>query len=217
MKVDLHVHTRYSPDSLTKPQDVVSRAVRAGLDALAVTDHDTIEGAQALASTLSFPIIIGEEIKTSEGEVSGLFLRQPITSGQTAKETMRQIHEQGGIVCVPHPLDRLRGSALGRDALLNLLEHVDIVEVLNARVLFGRDNDDADALAREHGLLRGAGSDAHLGSEIGRAYVEVPLFHDAPSFLRAMTQAVVHGSCSGLLVHLGSTYAKIVKAVEQLR
>jgi hypothetical protein len=89
--------------------------------------------------------------------------------------------------------------------------------VLNARVLFGRDNDDADALAREYGLLRGAGSDAHLGSEIGRAFVEVPSFHDAPSLLRAMIQASVHGSCSGLLVHLGSTYAKVVKAAERFQ
>jgi hypothetical protein len=217
MKVDLHVHTRYSPDSLTEPQDVVRWAVRAGLDAVAVTDHDTIEGAQALAASSSFPIVVGEEIRTSEGEVSGLFLRQHVAPGQTAKETMRQIHAQGGIVCMPHPLDRLRDLALGRDRLLGLVEHVDIVEVLNARVLFGRDNDDADALAREYGLLRGAGSDAHLGSEIGRAFVEVPSFHDAPSLLRAMIQASVHGSCSGLLVHLGSTYAKVVKAAERFQ
>ncbi|MFO7918751.1 MAG: PHP domain-containing protein [Anaerolineae bacterium] len=215
MKVDLHVHTRYSPDSLTDLEAVVRWARRAGLDALAITDHDTIEGAKALKTLSPFPIILGEEIRTSQGEVCGLFLRQTIAPGQTAEATMRQIHEQEGIVYVPHPLDRLRRSALRREILLRLLDHIDVVEVLNARVLLPLDNERADALAQAHNLLRGAGSDAHHGFEIGRAHMEMPPFHDAPGFLQSLAQGDIRGGRSFPLVRLGSVYARMVKASRQ--
>ncbi len=215
MRVDLHVHTRFSPDSLTNPEDVVRWARRAHLDALAITDHDIIEGALTLKALADFPIIVGEEIRTSQGEVSGLFLKERIASGQTPAATMHQIHEQGGIVYLPHPLDRFRGSALQRGPLLRLLDHVDVVEVLNARVLLALDNERADTLAREHNLLRGAGSDAHHGTEMGRAYMEMPPFHDASSFLQSMARARVCGRRSSPLVHLNSIYARMVKALER--
>ncbi|MFP3896169.1 MAG: PHP domain-containing protein [Anaerolineales bacterium] len=215
MRVDLHVHTRHSPDSLTNLEDVVRWARRARLDALAITDHDTIEGALALKALSNFPIIVGEEISTNQGDVCGLFLQERIAPGQMAAETMRQIHEQGGIVYVPHPQDRLRRSALRRETLLPLLDHIDIVEVLNARVLLPLDNERADALALEHNIFRGAGSDAHHGIEIGCAYVEMPPFHDAPGFLQSMAQAKVCGRRSFPLVRLSSVYARVVKAIER--
>lgn len=215
MRVDLHVHTRHSPDSLMDPKDVVRWARRAGLDAVAITDHDTIEGAKALKALALFPIIVGEEIRTRQGEVIGLFLQERIAPGQTAAATMRQIHEQGGIVYLPHPLDRFRGSALQRDPLLELLHHVDVVEVLNARVIFAPDNERAKALAEEHDLLQGAGSDAHHGIEIGRAHVEMPPFRDASGFLSSMSRASVCGRRSFPLVRLGSIYVRMVKSVER--
>lgn len=211
MKVDLHVHTYHSPDSLTTPRDVVRWAQRRGLGALAVTDHNTLAGAYAVRDISPIPIIVGEEIMTSAGEIIGLFLNEEIPEGLSPEETAERIHAQGGIVYAPHPIDRVRRSALGLETLLGIIGQVDCIEVLNARVTYSLDNRHAEAVARAYGLLQGAGSDAHQGFEIGQAYVDVAPFSDAASFARAMAGASVHGRISSPLVHFGSTYAKVAK------
>jgi predicted metal-dependent phosphoesterase TrpH len=214
MRVDLHVHTCYSPDSLTPPEALWFWARRRGLDALAITDHNTIAGALALAQEAPLTVIVGEEIRTTAGEIIGLFLRQEIPAGLTPRETVARIHAQGGLVYIPHPRDRWRrSSALAQEALWEIIAEVDILEVWNARVTFAQDNREALALAQEYGLLRGAGSDAHQGHEIGQAYVELPPFHDAPTFLRSLAQGAVHGHTSPPLVHLGSSWAKLAKGL----
>lgn len=103
IKADLHVHTCHSPDCLTSLENVVTMSVRRGLGALAITDHNSIEGALALRGMAPFPIIVGEEIDTSEGEITGLFLEEPIPRGLTPIETVARIKEQGGLVYVPPP------------------------------------------------------------------------------------------------------------------
>ncbi len=211
IKVDLHVHTVYSDDCLTPPNDVLRWAKRRHLNALAVTDHNTIDGARELAAMSPLLVIIGEEIRTARGEIIGLFLQQAIPPGLSPLETVRYIHQQGGLVYVPHPADRLRRSTLEPDALAEIIQEVDLIEVLNARVTWGVDNQRAEELAREHRLLRGAGSDAHQGIEIGRAYLEMPAFADAQGFLKALTRAQVCGRVSSPLVHMSSAYAKLAK------
>ncbi|MCD6519760.1 MAG: PHP domain-containing protein [Anaerolineae bacterium] len=211
MKVDLHIHTRFSNDSLTTLEDVLRWARRRGLDALAITDHNTIEGALRLAQRSPIPIIIGEEIRTRQGELIGLFLQEPIPPNLSLRETAELIHKQGGIVYVPHPLDRVRHSAVGREALLRIISQVDAIEVLNARVTFPLDNQLARELAQRYDLPQGAGSDAHQGFEIGRAYVEMPPFEDATSFLQSLRRARLGGRLSSPLVHVGSMYAKVAK------
>lgn len=214
MRVDLHVHTFYSPDALTTPRELWRWARRRGLDALAITDHNTIAGALALAQDAPLPIIVGEEIRTTVGEIIGLFLRQEIPAGLSPRETAARIHDQGGLVYIPHPRDRWRrSSALTQEALLEIISEVDILEVWNARVAWIQDNRQALALAERYGLLCGAGSDAHQGYEIGQAYVELPPFRDASSFLRSLAQGTIHGRTSLPLVHLGSTWAKLAKGL----
>jgi len=212
LKVDLHIHTRYSPDSLTPLRDVLRWAARRGLGAVAITDHNTLAGARALsAMASSLRVIVGEEIMTTEGEVIGLFLQEEVPPGLSPAETAARIHAQGGLVYVPHPMDRVRQSALGLEALIGIIDQVDLIEAFNARVTFALDNRHAQALARAYRLPQAAGSDAHQGFEIGRAYVEMPPFHDAASFLRAIRQGTVHGHISFPLVHVGSTYARVAK------
>lgn len=211
MKVDLHVHTRYSGDSLTTLRDVLRWAERRSMDAVAITDHDTIEGARLLARMSALPIIVGEEILTSQGEIIGLFLKETIPPGLSPAETVRHIREQGGVVYIPHPMERVRRSALDLEALIGIIADVDVIEVLNARVTFTLDNRQAGALARAYDLLQGAGSDAHQALEIGRAYVEIPSFDDAASFLRSLSRGRVQGHLSSPLVHVGSTYARVAK------
>ncbi len=107
-----------------------------------------------------FPVIVGEEIRTREGEIIGLFLSEEVPPDLSAQETIERIRTQGGLVSLPHPLDRFRGG-VGAEGLAHLASLVDIVEVMNARTTLGRDKDEAARLAGEHGLVAVAVSDAH--------------------------------------------------------
>jgi len=214
--VDLHIHTEYSADCLTPCRDVIRWAQRRQLDALAITDHNTIEGALVLSEMSPMQIIVGEEILTTDGEIIGLFLQENVPAQLSPVETTRIIHQQGGLVYIPHPTDRLGRCGLRSEALTQIIEEVDIIEILNARVTFPLDNRRAQELARSYGLPGGAGSDAHQGFEIGHAYVEMPTFADAHSFLESIRQGKVRGRLSSPLVHMGSTYAKFAKGLMAL-
>ena len=210
MRLDLHVHTNYSTDSWATLDEIIGAAARRGLDGLAITDHNTIDGALELRETAPFQVIVGEEVGTSEGEIIGLFLQEPIPAGLSPDETIAAIHDQGGLVYVPHPWDRLRRhSALGRSARERLIDQVDVVEVFNARVILSRDNALARELALAHGLAMGAGSDAHMAAEIGSAYVEMEAFHDVASFLAALRRGQVVGRLTSPLVHFQTALAKL--------
>jgi predicted metal-dependent phosphoesterase TrpH len=214
LKVDLHVHTASSPDCLTSSEDVVLWAQRRQLGALAITDHNSIAGALAVREISPIPIIIGEEIRTRRGEIVGLFLNEEIPPGLTPHETVKRIHQQGGLVYIPHPFDRARqGSALGFGALMEIIEFIDIIEVLNARVTFPPDNACAARLAECYDLGRGAGSDAHLGSEVARAFVEMPAFTEASSFTHSLAEGRISGHTSSPLVHVGSACARLAKSL----
>lgn len=211
MKVDLHVHTCYSADTLTTLQEVIVASQRRGMSALAITDHNAIDGALELQRIAPFPVIVGEEILTKEGEIIGLFLYEFIPPRLTPAQTVARIKEQGGLVYIPHPCDTLRPSTLRESAFLSILEQVDAVEVLNARVMQPVHNEQAQCLAQKYQLPGGAGSDAHTAFEIGQAYVEMEPFTDSADFLRSLATGRARGSPSLPHVHLFSTWAKLQK------
>jgi predicted metal-dependent phosphoesterase TrpH len=211
MRLDLHVHTHYSPDSITTPAALIQAAQRRRLDGLAVTDHNVIEGALQVQEMAPFPVIIGEEIKTTEGEIIGLFLRERIPPRLSPEETIAAIRQQGGLVYIPHPFDRWRREAMGRRTLERIIDQVDALEVFNARVLIRQDNALALQVAGAHGLGMGAGSDAHTPYEVGRTYVEIDSFHDPVSFLAALRRGCVVGRLSTPLVHGLTTLAKLCR------
>jgi predicted metal-dependent phosphoesterase TrpH len=201
MKLDMHGHTYWSKDSQLALADLERAILRAGLDAVCITDHNEIGGALELAGRGKVRVIPGEEVYTSEGEIIGLFLKEKIPARLSPQETIAAIREQGGIVYIPHPLDRFRGSRLQATALAAVLDQVDILEVFNARNLLSGDNTRAAQLAREHGLRPGAGSDSHTAYEVGHAYVEIADFRSPAELLTALESAAVHGRRSGPLVH----------------
>jgi predicted metal-dependent phosphoesterase TrpH len=211
IKVDLHVHTCYSKDCLLSLEEVIATAQRQGLGALAVLDHNAIEGALALQALAPFAVIVGEEIYTTEGEIAGMFLRELIPPGLTPSQTVVRIQEQGGLVYIPHPFERIRQARLNERALMDILDHVDAIEVLNARVMHPQDNERAKRFAQAYDLPAGAGSDAHSAGEIGQAYVEMPPFTDPDSVLRSLSEGKVCGGLSLPHVHWFSTWAKIRK------
>jgi len=193
LRLDLHVHTCYSEDCWVPLQGTVEAVLKGPIDAIAVMDHNQIEGALLLTETAPFPVIVGEEIASSGGEIAGLFLQELIPPGLSMAETVLRIREQGGLVYAPHPLARDVPRALGRENLLAILDDVDIVEGFNARILWSADNIHAQEIARQRSIPIAAGSDAHFAREIGRAGVELDDFSDAESFLNSLRKGRIFG------------------------
>jgi predicted metal-dependent phosphoesterase TrpH len=215
--VDLHCHTAASFDSLSRPQDVVAAAAARGLTHLAITDHERIDGALAArdAAPAELSVIIGQEVRTRGGDLIGLFLERPIPPGLPAGEAADLIHEQGGLVGLPHPFDRFRASG-GRRSVdedwLALLGRVDYVEGWNARIMVGDGNLRATELAHERGLPAVAASDAHTVMEVGVAYtiMQGPLGSAAQMSAALPTAKMVTGRASRL-IRAGMPLAKGVQ------
>jgi predicted metal-dependent phosphoesterase TrpH len=209
LKADLHIHTKYSMDCQTPLEKIIERCGELGINCIAIADHGTAEGALKMQEIATFKVIVAEEILTTQGEIMGMFLKETIPSGITPQEAVRRIHEQGGLVNVPHPFETIRGSALKDKAIDEIAGEIDLMEVLNARSPFPANSNKARAFAAKHGIPGGAGSDAHTVGEIGNAYVEMPEFNDRNEFLKALAQGTIRGHRSGPLVHVYSAWAKI--------
>jgi len=208
MRIDLHCHTCYSSDSLTRLSALLRWMDRRRVDIVAITDHNSIAGALKFQAQVPARFMVGEEIKTRDGELLALFLKEEIPMGLSIPETIARIRDQGGLVGVSHPLDRVRSEAMGRENLEQCHQSLDFIEVLNARTVFPKDNDRARELSGRWGLPASAGSDAHAPFEVGRAYVDMPPFEDPASFLQSLRQGTIGGRVSSPLVHLVSTYAR---------
>ena len=209
LKADLHVHTCYSIDSVTPLEQIIERCLETGINCLAIADHGTISGALKLKQMAPFPVIIAEEILTPFGEIMGMFLCEEIPSKLSAEEVIGRIRDQDGLVCIPHPYDKLRLSAFNSKALESIMPSVDIVEVFNARSLSPGSKTRAQRLVRRFGKLASAGSDAHTPNEIGNAYIEIPEFSGKDEFLKSLAQGKIVGHKSNPLVHLASTQNKL--------
>ena len=208
------MHTHYSPDSGMSPEKLVARCLKVGLNCIAVTDHNTIEGALAVQRIAPFTVIIGEEVGSAEGEITGLFLKETIPRGLPPVETARRIKEQGGLVSLPHPFDRFRRQVISRHALEEIRPYADIVEVFNARNNLDADNRKAHEFAQEHGLLTSGVSDAHTYMELGRTYVEMPEFDGTPEgFKEALAQGQIVGRRMSPLIHVVTTFFRLKNKV----
>ena len=205
LRGDFHMHTWRSKDCGTPPKSLVKRALKVGLSCIAVTDHNEVDGALEVRDLAppELKVIVAEEIKTPYGEITGFFLRERIPPGLGPVETCRAIKEQGGLVSIPHPYDRVRNSPLDEDQVSGILPYIDIVEVFNARTTLERDNERAKAFATEHGFAMGAGSDAHCTLELGAVAVVMPPFEGPDGFLASLREASITGRRSSPLVHLG--------------
>jgi len=172
MKYDLHIHSKYSSDGVLEPEEIINAAKKKGLDGIAVTDHNTIKGGLETKrfETKDFEVIIGSEIMTERGEITGLFLSQEITS-KDVQGVFSEIKGQGGIVVIPHPFDGLRRSAFHPTE--EDVKFIDAVEGFNSRCVFQKYNNKAVAFALQYNLPIAGGSDAHFANEVGIAGVIV--------------------------------------------
>ena len=211
-KVDFHCHTLFSKDSLAQPANLVRTSRRRGIGRVIITDHNTLTG--ALAAHVLDPelIIVGEEIKTTRGEILAAYVTEEIPRDLSPQETINRLRDQGAFISVSHPFD-IRSGAWVLDDLLEIAPYVDAIEVFNARCMKPGANQEALRFAYEHNLPGTAGSDAHAAFELGTACVELPQFDGPDELRKVIGQGIVRGQLTPFWVHLFSRYARIKKRV----
>ena len=179
MILDLHIHSKYSFDSILNPEKIIKIAKKRGLNGIAITDHNTINGgldAKNINKDPDFLVIVGSEINTDAGDIIGLFLNEEITS-RNSEDVIDEIKMQDGIVVLPHPY---RGHNLSE----KIIKKVDVIEGFNARST-KENNKRAIKLAEKYKKPMVAGSDAHFAYEIGfaRVYLNTNSFKNIKEFL----------------------------------
>ncbi|HEY1420164.1 MAG TPA: PHP domain-containing protein [Candidatus Dormibacteraeota bacterium] len=187
MKVDLHLHSHYSHDGRSSLQEIITRCQECGLERIALTDHNRVDGALELARIAPDLAIVGEEVKTLEGEVIGLFITRRVPPFLLPEDVLDLIHDMGGLTYIPHPFDRNRANFAG-ERVVELADRIDIIETYNPWC-DATANRAAAALAEELGKVVATGSDSHAASELGRSWMEMEPFSDPRDFLDKLRYA----------------------------
>ena len=207
-KIDLHSHSIISYDGGIRSEDYEQLLDEDVIDYIAITDHNQISFAQEMQYTLGDRIIVGEEVMTNDGELIGLFLEKVIPSGLSAKDTVCQIYDQGGVVYLPHPFESMRNS-MQLAILEQLKDKIDIVEVFNARA-FGRGKSkQAFGFAKKYAKAMAASSDAHIRDGVGCAYSVVNEVPNRRSLVHLLHQAEYKKEYAPMLSLLAPTVNKL--------
>ncbi|MGB8310052.1 MAG: PHP domain-containing protein [Methanoregula sp.] len=188
---DLHVHTNFSKDGESSVEDILRQAETVGLDVIAITDHDCVDGAKkALAFNSTILVIPGIEVSTRQGHLIVLGVTEIIPSGLDVRETVRIAHRMGALVILPHPYHLWRHGVARR--IRAAMSIVDAVEAFNSRYIVGSANQKAGRIAaRLHKPCVG-GSDAHNARFVGygRTFIE------AEPDMQAIFDAIRKGNVS---------------------
>ena len=211
LRLEFHCHTIASKDSLTRPRELVEACRRKGIDRVVITDHNTIMGAWAAQKLDPELVIVGEEILTTRGELLAAFVTEEIPAGLTPQETIRRLKEQGAFISVSHPFDEFREGGWAEDDLLEILPHVDAIEVYNSRCLYPRFNRAAKQFAEEHNIAGTVGSDAHAAFEVGRSLMRLDQFEGPEEMRKVIRNAHFETRWSPPWFHLSSRFAVIRK------
>ncbi|PZG06403.1 PHP domain-containing protein [Nonomuraea aridisoli] len=194
VRVDCHLHTVASGDSVMTLDQLAERVAALRIDVVCVTDHNHLAGgAEELSRAVGARVVPGEEIRTGSGELIGLFLTERVPYVLPAEQVVERVRGQGGIVCAPHPYDPHRFGAGARLDAMCAAGMIDAVEVFNAKTPDHEHNLAALRTARAYGLPGTVGSDAHDPAGVGAAYLEMPDFDGPASFLAALHEAEPYG------------------------
>jgi len=222
IKLDLHVHTIYSRDSLIPPEDAVKIAIKKGLNGLAICDHGTLKSYQMLKRKQykNFIIVPGVEIETHIGEVMGLFIEEEIKTKDNEFFTIvNEIKENNGLVVIPHPFDFLRSNHLKMNLLNDRIikKYIDGIEVMNSRIIVKSCVKRAKKFNEKYQLFETGGSDAHTPNEIGNGFTLIRGIEDLSleSIRKNLLQkkSISAGRLSNPLVHGITILNKIKKGL----
>ena len=172
LKLDLHIHSKYSEDATGSPKDIIKILQKKGLQGMAITDHNTVEGGlKALkVKPKEFIVIPGVEISTKDGHMLALNVTENIKKHLTAEETVEKIIDTGGLPVVPHLFRNMSG--IKKEKLRNIRTKISTIEVFNSCSL-PQTNLKTAKIAKEYGLGGTGGSDAHDPIYAGYAYTTV--------------------------------------------
>jgi predicted metal-dependent phosphoesterase TrpH len=187
VRVDLHLHSNYSHDGQSSLEELIQRCAECGLDRIALTDHNRVDGALELSRQAPELAIVGEEAKTREGEVIGLFITRRLPPFLRPEDVMDLVHGMGGLTYIPHPFDRRRAN-FRAERMVELADRIDIVETYNAWCEPAA-NQAAARFAAELGKVSATGSDAHAASELGRSWMEMDHYTSPEDFLEKLRHA----------------------------
>jgi predicted metal-dependent phosphoesterase TrpH len=207
LRVEFHSHTIYSKDSLTTPEKLLLTCQKKGIHKIVVTDHNSTRGALEAKKLDPERVIVGEEIMTQEGELLAFYVKEEIPKGLSPMEAIATLRDQGAFISVSHPFDIMRKGHWNESMLLDILPHIDAIEIFNARCYRASFNQHAQDFAQKNNIPGTAGSDAHALFEIGRASMILPDFHDTQSLKSALQDARIDAKLSSPFVHFTSRYA----------
>lgn len=203
IKIDLHTHSTISPDgagSITASD--FERLLKQGvLDCIAITDHNETSLAQIMHKKLGDKIIVGEEITSTDGEIVGLFLKKTIPPGLSAKQTIKAIREQSGLVYIPHPFEIFR-KGLQKEVLETIINDIDILEVFNGRGRMRGKPKESEEFAKKYNLVKAASSDAHGFYGIGRTFSIIEKIPDKNSLKKLLSKGSLQKKHAPLWTYL---------------
>lgn len=218
MKLETHVHTRYSKDSLLCFWPLYLKCRLLKIDAIAITEHNNIAGGIKFKKFCDkrgghLSVIVGEEIFTREGEIIGLYLHKKIASKMSVENTITEIKKQGGIVYIPHPYDEKRQkTVLSESAIERNSDQIDCIEVFNGRNVFPFYAEIQKNIADKYRLKPVIGSDAHTWIEVGRNYMDIKYVpNDKKEFLDVIKNAEFHKRNCIFFSHKITVLVKLIK------
>ena len=172
LKLDLHIHSQYSEDGTGTHLEIAKILKKKGLNGMAVTDHNTVEGGLSAlkVATKDFVVIPGVEISTKDGHIIALNIKENIPRSLTVEETVEKIIDKGGIPIVPHLYRSLSG--IKEKKLKKIIKKVPAIEVFNSCSVL-QTNLKTMKIAKKYNLGGTGGSDSHIPSFVGEAYTLV--------------------------------------------
>lgn len=220
MKLELHVHTQYSHDSLLDKYLMLFMCKLRRINCIAITDHNNIDGGRCFKPFLEkhgVHVIVGEEVFTADGEIIGLYLKENIAAGLSAVETVKLIQKQGGLVYLPHPYDEKRYmTVLNENAREAIKEQIDLVEFHNGRNVSMAFTKKQTEIASSMDAINVVGSDAHTFFELGRNYLEIDSMPDSADGLKKiLVNERAHCRDCIRFAHWVTRFARMVKMVEK--
>lgn len=226
MRIETHVHTKYSKDSLQCFWPLYLKCRLKKIDVIAITEHNNIDGGVAFKKFCEkhgnkIKVIVGEEIFTDSGEIIGLFLKENIEPRLTVRETIYEIKKQGGVVYVPHPYDLKRyKTVLKEEYIAEFKDTIDCIEVHNGRNVSTEYDVKQKEIAEKYGINPVIGSDAHTTMEIGRNYMECDVKYDdytltAEYFKSCIPEFQFHSSECLMIAHKITIGAKFLKLLRK--